>query len=108
MFLVATPFAECKVLLPVVCNDAVGNAVRAETVEDTVDGCPVYTFADGSQNFVVAQGCSRLFKGGQDGCFGWRISAFHDLLLRRRCNNKKFSVVLYPFFSLEVEKSLTR
>jgi hypothetical protein len=94
MLLVATPLTERKVLLPVVRNYAVGNAVRAETVEDAVDRRSVYTLANRDQNFVVAQGGTRLFKGGQDGGFGWRISAFHDLLLRRRCNNKEFSVVL--------------
>lgn len=62
--LMATPFAERKVLFPVVRNDAVGNAVSAKTVENTVNRCPVYTVADGSQDFVVAESGARLFKGG--------------------------------------------
>jgi hypothetical protein len=100
VFLVATAFAEGEVLLPVVRNDAVGDAVGAKAIEDAVDRRPVDTVTDGSQDFVVTKRRTGLFKHGQNSGFRGRISAFHDLLLRRRCNNKKFSVVLQSCFSL--------
>ncbi len=64
MGFMATPFTKGEVLLAVVRNYAVCNAVGAETIQDTVNRSPVYTVANSGQNLVVAKGRTRLFQDG--------------------------------------------
>jgi hypothetical protein len=95
MFLVATVLAKREVLLAVVGNDAVSEAIGAEAVKNAVHGCPVDGPVQFGQYFIVAQGGTGVFKGGKHGIFGGGISAFHILLLRQCCNNTNFTVLLH-------------
>jgi hypothetical protein len=60
----AASLAQRIVLLPIVRNNAVGDIICVETVEDAVDRSAVDAVADGGQDLVVTQSGTRLFEGG--------------------------------------------
>ena len=84
--LVAAPFAEGEILLTIIGNNTVGDAIITKTIQDAIDRSSVKTISNFGQDLIVAQGGARLFEGRQDGGFGWSTAAFHTIMRLCRVN----------------------